>query len=156
MAGCKEPEPQRFFIGEYVIEDIPGQWKLVEQGKNGNPVTLQIDSDTQFVASFNDRHATIGGWIDEWKDPERTIDGQLKTIEILEKRNTENIAAVHVLLTMEDDYKYRFRDGYVFACGYGIGFISLSRTTESKYDVKEEEFVKILDSARESVTLNLN
>ena len=54
MAGCKEPEPQMYVVGDLVVQDLPGNWKMIADYRElAIPsITLEIDADTRFVASF--------------------------------------------------------------------------------------------------------
>jgi hypothetical protein len=147
MAGCKEPEPQSRYLGDLVVENIPGQWEIVENSESKTAITYQIDDDTQLFVSFDDQNIYVQGWLNDFQGSD-VLPGQHKRVEVLEEVETEYVTATHVLITMEDDYKYRYRDGYLFECGSGVGYLCLFKTPESRYEVDGEEFMKILNSAR--------
>ena len=146
MAGCKEPEPQLCVVGHLAVENIPAQWEIVENSESKNAIKYQIDDDTQLFVSFDDRVIFVQSWIDNFE--KKSVSGQHKRVEVLEEVEAENVTATHVLITMEDNYKYRYRDGYLFECADGVGYLCLFKTPESQYAVDGEEFMKLLNSAR--------
>ena len=83
------------------------------------------------VYKRQDQNIYVQGWLNDFQGSD-VLPGQHKRVEVLEEVETEYVTATHVLITMEDDYKYRYRDGYLFECGSGVGYLCLFKTPESR------------------------
>lgn len=145
MAGCKEPEPQMYVVGDLVVQDLPGNWKMIADYRElAIPsITLEIDADTRFVASFYPQYWLVDSKIKA--DKKELEEGE--KYEVLDTVELTNFMAKHIKLTKREDVKFRYIECYTFKCGDGVGSIAIQKTPNSQYDINGEQFQGLLNSA---------
>ena len=145
MAGCKEPHPEYYFIGDLKVGYIPDNWELTDdiKDKTGDSAKwFKIDEETNMYIHFDDKIM-----LNEYYENEKNaISPQYLSSEMLGMRTIAGQEAIHYIVNYEFLDELMTEEVYALQCKKGVGAFRIERTADSQY-VAGEEFERVLDSA---------
>ena len=147
MAGCKEPHPEYYVVGDLKIYYIPDNWELTDSINGGNgdyAYWFGIDEKTTFRIIYRDTTQSIE---DYYQSAANSYIPKYERSEILETRTIDGKEALHYIVYYKISDESMIVESCVVKCEEGLVEFCIEKLPDSQYVINEEEFGRILDSA---------